>query len=246
MKTRLVGICLALFCITLSAFADTKTDEIIQASIKASGGKDKFDNVKTTSFDAAMSIPAQSLEFKLSFWLKKPEMMRMVTEIPSMSMKIEAGTDGITYWGTQPGTTTKSVIPAEALNQIKQQLNGLKSILSSPVLDYKEKGMVAAYKGVQDIDEKKCNVIEFTESDGAKLEIFFDAISNLMYSTKTKVEAQGSSFTIEMKIKEYQRVEGMTSPKRIEILQNGEVQQKIAISNIVYNKEMNDADFKAN
>lgn len=244
MKLKLFAICLGLFSITFTAFSDTKSDELINANIKTMGGKEKLGNIKTLYFEVNMEVPSQNMNLKLTIFEKKPDMIRFITEIPAMSMKMEAGTDGKEFWATQPGSDAKSALPESAVPQIKQQINSFKSMISSPVLDYNTEEVTTTYKGVQDINEKKYNVVEFSEKEGSKFDMYFDVITNLIYSTKIEVEAQGSKFLIENKIVEYQKKDGIFFPKRIEIYQNGEIQQKITIENIQINSEMNNSDFK--
>ena len=67
-----------------------------------------------------------------------------------------------------------------------------------------------------------------------------------MYSTKQIMGSGEQSVTMEMKIMEYQRVDGMTLPKRIEVYQNNTVQAKISLSAIKFNEKLEDSDFNAN
>lgn len=243
MYLKFLSVLIAVLAINSNLFAD-KVEDIIQNSIKNAGGTEKFENIKTITFSADMNIAAQGVDLKLNFSLVKPNMMKLVTIVPSMGMELEAGTDGTDFWGTAPGSKDRVKIPEENLMQIQAQLNGFKGLLDPPMLDFKNRGLKSEYKGTEDIDEKKCEVIIFTQEDGSKSEMFFDAISNLIYLNKSVVSSEGQEFVIEMKVKEYQRVDGMTLPKRIEVYQNGQMQQKITISEVKFNTQLNPDDFK--
>lgn len=247
MYFKILATALLFISISVSAFADAgKAEEIIEKSLKSIGGKEKMDNLKTWSLSADMNLPAQAMDLKISFWLKQPNMLKMVTDIPAMSMKMEAGTDGKDFWATQPGSTTRTKLPEQAVPQVKSQLENFKGILDSPVRDYKSKNLKLTYKGIEDIDDRKCNVINIVDPEGGDSDYYFDAISNLVYSSKTKVNSDGQDFVIEMKVKEYQKVDGLTIPKRIEISQNNELQTKVTISSVKFNEAIDDKEFMAN
>ncbi|MBX3042571.1 MAG: hypothetical protein KIT33_00600 [Candidatus Kapabacteria bacterium] len=246
MYSKIIFLLTAFLAMNILTFADAKkAEDLIEKSIKATGGKEKFENIKTFSLTADMNVPSQNMDINIDFWLKKPNKMRLVQNIASMGMTVEAGTDGDKYWAIQPGSTTKTALPDMAVAQVKGQLDGLKTILDSPLMNYKEKNYKISYSGLEDIDEKKCNVVKIVDEENNETDFYFDAITNLIYCSKSKVNANGEDFIVEMKINEYQKVDGLFIPKRIEIAQNSEVQTKIAISEVKFNPEINDSDFKA-
>jgi outer membrane lipoprotein-sorting protein len=233
--------------LSLASFADTqKAGEIIEKSLKSVGGSEKIASINAWSLSAEMNVPSQNMDLKISFWVKKPNFLKMVTDIPAMNMKMEAGTDGTTFWATQPGSDKRNPLPEAAVGQVKAQLESFKGILQSPLAEYKSKNFKLAFNGLVDIDERQCNVVNVIDEEGNSTDYYFDAISNLIYSSKSKVEAQGQEFVVEMKVKEYQKVEGLTIPKRIEISQNNELQTKLTLSSVKFNIAIDDAEFKAN
>jgi outer membrane lipoprotein-sorting protein len=247
MNSRVVTTLIMFLALSVSAFADSKkAEDIIEKSLKAAGGKEKFENLTSMSLSAEMNVPSQGMDIKINFWLKKPNKMRIIQEIPAMAMTVEAGTDGEAYWAIQPGDSVKTVLPEMALGQVKGQLEGLKSILDSPLLDYKTKNYKMDFVGLEEIDEKNCNVVSVIDADSNKTHFYFDAITNLMYCSKTSGNMQGEEFEVELKYREYQKVDGLFMPKRIEISQNKEVQTKITINNVKLNEPLNDNDFKSN
>jgi outer membrane lipoprotein-sorting protein len=233
-----------LLTLSFNSFAADKAEEILEKSIKASGGAEKFENLKSWTITADMNVPAQNMDIKVNFWLKKPDKMRVLTEIPSMNLKVEAGTDGKSYWGTQPGSTTRTVVPEMAQAQVKSQLESMKMMFESSNMNFKDKENTFVFKGLEDIDEKKCNVIEVTDKEKSKSDVYFDAITNLMYCSKAEIMNGTEKMTVEMKIKEYQRVDGLTIPKRIEIFQNNQVQSKISFNSVKFNEDIKDSDFE--
>ncbi len=230
----------------MTSLADNKkAEDIAEKSVKANGGKEKFEALKSLTLTADLKIPAQGVEYKITFWMKKPDKMKILTDVPAAGMKLEAGTDGKVIWGTQPGSDKRMVVPESNAGMVSSQLQSFKGILDPPMLDYKEKGLTLAFKGLEDIDERKCNVITATDNNGSKTDFYFDAISNLVYSTKSVVDVNGENTSIVTKVVEYQRVEGMTIPKRIEAYQNDELQTKISVSGIKLNENYPDSDFSA-
>lgn len=247
MYSRIIATLVLFVAMSLSSLADAKkADEIIQKSLNATGGKERLEKLTTFSLTADMNIPSQGMDIKINFWLKKPDKMRIVQEIPAMQMKIEAGTDGTTYWAVQPGSDTRTAVPDMAVGQVKGQLDGLKNILDSPLLNYKDNNFQISYVGLEDIDEKKCNVVNVIDNEGTNSNFYFDAITNLIYCSKSTVSQGGEDFEVELKYREYQKVDGLFIPKRIEISQNKELQTKISLSDVKFNEAINDNDFKAN
>lgn len=247
MNSRVVTTLIMFLALSVSSFADAKkAEEIIEKSLKAVGGKEKFENMTSFSIAADMNVPSQGMDIKINFWLKKPNKMRIIQEVPAMAMKVEAGTDGEAYWAIQPGATTKTVLSDMALAQVKGQLEGLKNILDSPLLDYKTKNYTMDFVGLEEIDEKNCNVVSIVDADSNKTHFYFDAITNLMYCSKTSGSHEGQNYDVELKYREYQKVNGLFMPKRIEISQNKEVQTKITLNEVKLNEPMNDDVFKSN
>lgn len=245
MNFKILATIVAFFALSFSAFAD-KSDEIIEKSIKATGGKEKIANLMSWTFSSTINAVAQNMELSVDFWYKKPDKMRMVTKVPAMSIEMDGGTDGKTFWVKQPGDSVRKAVPEMMQGQVQGQLEFYKTMLSAPMLDFKEKNITLKYKGLEDIDEKKCNVLIAIDKDSSESFIYFDAISNLMYCTKQIIGSGEQSASMEMKIMEYQRVDGMTLPKRIEVYQNNTVQAKISLSAIKFNEKMEDSDFNAN
>lgn len=242
---KILALAVIFFGTTLLMFAD-KAEEIMEKSVKAAGGIEKFDNISTIKFLADMKIPAQNLDLKITFRYKKPDKMRFITEIPAMFTKVEAGTNGKEVWSTMPPDSVKTLTNEPASSQILQQLDLYKGMIDLSLKNFKERDIKFSFKEVQELDSNRYNVIEFHGPDSTAMYLYFNVVSNLLYAQKQTAKNNGSDYEVVTKIKEYQKVDGIIIPKKIEVYENNVNQAKITISQVNFTEVMDDKEFNLN
>lgn len=188
--------------------------EVIDNYLKALGGKDKLEAVKSTITENTLS--AQGMEVSMST-KKMGNKFKSVQSV--MGQQMTQLFDGEKGYFEQMGT--KNDIPA---NQIAE----LKKGKTLDALGYDPANFTTVT--VEKIDTKDYNVLI---SDRGKY--YFDAATGLLYKSTSN---QGIAI-----IKNYMTVDGIKFPSEIEAEGNGQ-QVTIKTTKVVINSGVTEADFK--
>ncbi|WP_326984946.1 hypothetical protein VUJ46_10585 [Chryseobacterium sp. MYb264] len=188
--------------------------EVIDNYLKALGGKEKLEAVKTTITDNTLSV--QGMEFTMS---TKKMGNKFKSEQKVMGQTMTQLFDGEKGYFDQGGQ--KNMIPADKVGELKKG----KAI---EALGYD----AANFKKVmvEKLDGKEYNVLS---SD--KGQHYFDAATGLLYKSSSK---EGTAV-----IKSYMTVDGIKFPEEIEAEGNGQ-KINIKTTKIVINSGVSDVDFK--
>jgi outer membrane lipoprotein-sorting protein len=221
----------------VSVQADEVTD-ILEKCYKATGGKDKINNIESVKIKGTMDMTAQGISVAIYYVSKKP---KMYMENEYMSMKLTAGYDGQDVWSINPMVGNEpQVLSGPDAEMTKAQLEGFLNMAALPFDNYVEQGIQAEYKGIQEIDGKSCHTISFIETDGSSADVFFDSVTYLMYKTQQEMNGQ----KVETFITDRLKNKGIIYPKSIEIKTDGVVTQKLTFSEIDTNFDVDDNIFK--
>ncbi len=190
--------------------------EVIDNYLKALGGKDKLQAVKTTVIENTLTVPGLPAEVTM---VTKKMGNKFKSEQSVMGQKMIQSFDGEKGYFDQMGS--KKEIPADKIAELRK----------STVID------ALAYEPanytnvtVEKLDGKDYNVLS---SDKGKF--YFDASTGLLYKSSA---AEGSAL-----VKSYMTVDGMKFPQEIEAEGNG---QKVTIktTKVTINSGVTEADFK--
>lgn len=188
--------------------------QVIDNYIKALGGKEKLEAVKSSITDNTLSV--QGMEISMT---TKKMGNKFRSEQSMMGQKMVQVFDGEKGYMDQMGQ--KMDIPADKLPELKK----------SKVID--ALGYDAAnFKtvNVEKVDGKDYNVL--TSDKGS---FYFDAATGLLYKTDAK---EGKAI-----VKSYMTVDGIQFPAEIEAEGNGQ-KVTIKTTKVVLNSGVTDADFK--
>lgn len=188
--------------------------DVIDNYLKALGGKDKLEAVKTTIVDNTLSV--QGMEFTMT---TKKMGNKFKSEQSVMGQKMIQLFDGEKGYFEQMGQ--KNEIPADKITDLKKS----KTI---DALTYDAANFKTVDK--EKIDNKDYNVLS---SDKGKF--YFDASTGLLYKS---ISGEGSAV-----IKSYMTVDGLKFPSEIEAEGNGQ-KVTIKTTKIVINSGVTDDDFK--
>lgn len=221
-------VCAALFATPLAAqqttaAASVKTEakvskltpkEVIDNYLKALGGKEKLESVKSVIIDNTIS--AQGMELSS---VTKQMGNKFKSEQSVMGQKFVQLFDGEKGYADQMGQ--RKDFPADKIAELKKA-----RIINALGFD------ASSFKSVtvEKIDGKDYNVLT---SDKGKF--YFDAATGLLYKTST---GEGNAV-----IKSYLTVDGIKFPELIEAEGNGQ-QATIKTNKVTVNSGVTDADFK--
>ena len=190
--------------------------EVIDNYLKALGGKDKLQAVKTTVIENTLTVPGLPAEVTM---MTKKMGNKFKSEQSVMGQKMVQSFDGEKGYFDQMGT--KNPIPADKIAELKKSM-----VIDALAYDPANYTNVT----VEKLDGKEYNVLS---SDKGKF--YFDASTGLLYKSSA---AEGSAL-----VKSYMTVDGIKFPQEIDAEGNG---QKVTIKTVkvTMNSGVTDADFK--
>jgi outer membrane lipoprotein-sorting protein len=227
---------LILTTLMLIAFIGTHAqslDKVLEKHYEATGHS-KMADVKTYIIKAKMSM--MGMEMPMDMIIKKPNKFKI--EIDMMGQKTIQAYDGEKGWMINPmmGEGAQA-LEGDQLNQAMEQAD-----MEGELFDFEKKGHSAELVGKVNSDGAEAYRIKFTGKDGNVKNYFIDAKTYLIIKVKAKVEAQGQSMDIESKMVEYQNIDGIQMPKKIEVvLPMGT--QTIIMEEIKFNEKIDDSIF---
>ncbi|HEX5624984.1 MAG TPA: hypothetical protein VFX48_03125, partial [Saprospiraceae bacterium] len=180
-------------------------------------------------------VNSQGMEFPMTITIAHKKGFRLDFSVMGMDawtiMRPDSG------WSFMPfmGQTKPEAIPMEQIKEGESQLD-----LSSELCDYKEKGNMVEYLGLDDVEGTECHKLKATDKNGKITYYLIDPSSYLIVKSVSKQKAGGKEFEAETKFSNYKEVEGgFIFPHTMESM-NGPVEmQKITV-----NAQIDDSKFK--
>lgn len=227
---------LVLTSLLLIVFIGTQAqslDKVLEKHYEATGHKNMAD-VKSYVIKAKMSM--MGMEMPMDMIIKKPKKFKI--EMEMMGQKTVQAFDGEKGWMISPMMGSGVVdLEGEQLTQAMDQAD-----MEGELYDYKKKGHSAELIGKVNADGVEVYRIKFTGKDGSVKNYFIDAKTYLILKVKAKIEAQGQSMEIESKMVEYQNIDGIQMPKKIEVVMPMGT-QTIIFEEIKLNEKIDDSIF---
>ncbi|WP_027379901.1 hypothetical protein [Chryseobacterium daeguense] len=188
--------------------------EVIDNYLKALGGKDKLEGVKTTLIENTLGV--QGMEINM---VTKKMGNKFKSEQSVMGQKMVQFFDGEKGYFEQSGQ--KMDIPADKIAELKKS-----KVIDALAYDPASFSTVE----IEKIDNKDYNVLS-----SEKGKFYFDASTGLLYKSSA---AEGNAI-----VKSYMTVDGIKFPAEIEAEGNGQ-KVTIKTTKVTINSGVTDADFK--
>jgi outer membrane lipoprotein-sorting protein len=228
---------LFLFTLSVNVFSQT-VDEVINNHVKAMGGLDKINAVKTVRFTGTFS--GMGADIPVTITIKKQDMIKMDMSFQGMSF-IQAY-DGTTGWSINPFSGKKDAekMPAEEVKDMKENAEW-----EGQLINYKDKGFKVELIGKEDMEGSEAYKIKLTDKDSDVTYYFLDATTYLVIKQSAKRKFKEKEITQEQYPGNYQAVEGIMFPMSVEIKTAGQDQsQKGTFTKVELNVDVDDAIFK--
>jgi hypothetical protein len=231
-KTIKAGL-LALSVLTLNAVHAQSLDEIIDAHLKALGGKDKLAAAKTLSIEGKVQMNGQEFPFTI----KTVNKVGTRFEIEIMGDKLIQVYSVKANWALNPaaigGSGKAEELPADAVKNSSARYE-----LGSVFLNYKESGKTVNLIGKEMVDNDDCFRISVTTKDGDETTYFISDKSYYIVKTIGKMNVQGQQMEVETVFSDYrpinsgvvisfQRVQELGEEQRIFIYEKAEADKVI-------------------
>jgi len=217
-------------------------DEIIDKHIKALGGMDNINAIKTVKMTGKFG--GGGFDAPVTFYIKRPDEARMEISFQGQDMiRASNGTDG---WTISPFSGKKDAekMPAEELKEMKQQAE-----IEGQLVNYKTKGSKVELSGKEDMEGSEVYKIKLTDKDGDVTYYYLDASPGatqyMILKEASKRKIKEKEISSETYYGGYQAVQGVMFPMSMEFKQPGSTDsQKGTIDKIEVNIPIDEAIFK--
>ncbi len=231
--------CLLVAGLAGAAVQAQTADELIEKSLKASGGREKVEAIKSFRMTGKAMAP-QGIEATVVIEYKQPDKIRSETTFQGMTMiQTLNGTEG---WMVAPFTGKKDPekMSAEDAKQAAEQMDSNPLYLTQ----YKEKGHTVEYVGKEDIEGTPAYKLKVTKKSGDVLYLYLDSESYLPVKTNGRIIMQGQVMESDITLGDYKAVDGVLFPYSTETQFKGMPGKAVMkISKIEVNPALDDSRF---
>ncbi|OGD13263.1 MAG: hypothetical protein A2V76_10740 [Candidatus Aminicenantes bacterium RBG_16_63_14] len=222
-----------------SAPGNKEAMDVLNKMIEASGGRKVLESIKDTTISGTVDITQFGITAPITLYQKEPNKMRLDITIAEAGMTITQAFDGQKGWYTNPQAGTIEEMPDFMAKEIGRQAMG-----NQAILDPQKAGVTYALKPKAAIEGRDYIVLEQTLADGHKTTLFLDPETYLPYKTQTRsIDQTGAEVDAETYSSNYQKVGGTMVAHSMRVLHNGSEAQRITITAVTYNTNLDDAFF---
>lgn len=226
-----------LFTLASNIFSQT-IDEVVNSHIKALGGLDNINAIKSVRFTGKFS--GGGFEVPIVYVIKRPQKVRMDITFQGNS-QIQAY-DGTMGWSVNPfsGKKDPEKMPKEREKEMKEQ-----SDIEGPLVNYKDKGYNAELMGKDDMEGTEVYKVKLTDKDGDITYYYLDTKSYLILKETKKRKIGEKETNSETLYANYQATDGVMFPMSMEFREAGSQDgQKGILEKVETNVEIEDSFFK--
>jgi outer membrane lipoprotein-sorting protein len=209
-------------------------EQIIDKSIKATGGRAAMEKLVSTYAKGTMEFTAQETHGVMEFYAKAPNKQLAIMNLESVG-EVRQGFDGQVAWGQDP-TGQIIEISGASLDDTKRRA------VFNPSLKWRELYPKAELQGEDTVGDRKAYVVRLTATDGKPVTRYYDTETFLLLREKGTHETPQGPMDITADFSDYRDVGGVKAPFSIrQSLPVGEI--VINISEMKNNIEIDDAKF---
>jgi hypothetical protein len=177
-------------------------DEIMEKHVKAIGGEENWNKIKTIKLTGSMSV--QGMDLNIIQTVDIGNAMRTDINVMGMSgFTILTPKTGWMYMPFQGGTKIDTMKP-DMVKAGQKQLE----IKGNQLLDYKTSGDKLEYKGKDSVNNALCYKLKLTDKDGNESVSFFDVATYYLVRTESKVKIDDQEQEIAVGYNNYKKLDG--------------------------------------
>jgi hypothetical protein len=226
---------LVLFAIPLSA---QTADEIVAKYVKAIGGMDKINALKTLNRSGKFT-GGGGFEARVTQENKRPEMVR--EDFLIQGMDAVTAYDGKTGWKIDPFQGKKDPEPLGE-DELKDIIAD--SDFDGPLVNYAAKGNKVEYAGTEPVEGTDAYKLKVTLADGEVRYYYMDTDYYVPIKVETKRMIRGAEREFETSLGDYKEVNGVYFPWYLESGPKGSPQKgKVTFDKFTANGDIADARF---
>jgi hypothetical protein len=215
-------------------------DELLARNLKAHGGAEKLNAVKSIRMKGTLEY-APGSELDLTVEVQRPEKVHFDFTLQGMTQV--QGYDGKVGWGNDPFSGKRDAEPLgeDDLKDIQEQADA-----GLPLTVYKDKGYKMEYLGMEPVEGSDAYKVRVTLNNGDDITYYVDADYFLEIREEVKRRVRGAEREIDTSIGNYKEVNGLQIPFYFETGTKGNPNtQKTSIEKVEINPPgIDDSRFK--
>ena len=251
MKKLILMTC-TMFAAALPVLAQTPTvDELLAKNLAARGGAEKLKAISTRKVTGKVTVqvqmppgtqqqaqPApQTLELPMQVLAKRPNLM--LQEMRMQDRRVVTAFDGQQAWAINPMIGTS----AQLLQGVQADLIRDQAQFDGPLAYARQRGDKMELLGKEDIEGVSAWKLAITHEDKTTT-VYLDEKTGLERKVSASVNQGGTQLLVESVISDYQPVDGIMVPRKVQTLVGGQTQATVTIENVEFNVPLEDAQFK--
>ncbi len=210
--------------------------EIADAYVEATGGKDAWLAVKSTKMEGAATM--QGMEFPLT-----------VTAAEGNKLRIDMDIQGSPMTQSYNGTTGYILFPMQGITEPKEMsAEESADLADTPFLtefiDTEARGYTLTAVEGKEVEGTSTYGVQVTNADGYDRTYYFDTETMVpLMTVQASKSPQAQGMVMEGYMSDYQEVEGLMVPMYIENKANGQTIMKMTFTNVSINPELEEDFF---
>jgi hypothetical protein len=217
-------------------------EEVVEANIRAIGGKSAIENLKTISLKGLCEYSfRKTYQGRAETYFKFPNKMLEIVDIPDIKSHNEEGYDGIIAWRKDP----KGIKVKQGWHLAFSKRNAEMNFLTD-IKRFKELYPVAVVKGIEKVNNRDSYVIEVTPVASKPETLYFDRQSGLLVRRDLMYQSnyaqEGDAFPMQLYYEDYADVGGVKVAMTIRQFYSGTT-LIVKYFDVKYNTPIDDAKF---
>jgi hypothetical protein len=212
---------------------------VVEKLVTAMGGRKALGSIKDTTVSGTAEMVQYGITVPITIYQKGADKLRVELTIAEANMTVVRATDGRKAWVTDPRSGAAEEMPDFMAKQLARQAAG-----TLAWLDPRQAGVTYALKPKAALEGRDYIVLEQTQADGHKTTYYLDPETYLPYLTRTRAfDQSGVEVDTETYSTNYQKAGGTVVPYALRTLHNGAEAQRITITAVTYNTNLDDGLF---
>lgn len=187
-------------------------DQLVQKNIEAKGGAAALAALQSIRLTGKLLVNHGQLELAYNEIKKRPGSVR--SEVTLQGMTAVEAFDGTQGWKISPfqGRKDPEVMSADDTKSLVEDAE-----IDGPLVDWKGKGSVVEYLGMEDVDGTLAHKVKVTRKNGDVNFVYLDPDHFLEIRVVTQRVVQGAQTEVESDIGDYEKIAGVFIPFSVEV-----------------------------
>jgi outer membrane lipoprotein-sorting protein len=223
--------------VTTAATATLTVQDVVARNLQARGGLERVKAVRAMRLKGLMQA-ANGTDVPTAIFMQRPNRIRQEATLNGR-LAVQAF-DGERGWALNPMMGNAPVeVPVGVARRMAEQAD-----FDGPLVDTEAKGHRLEFAGIESLGEVKAAKLRLVKKSGEEQFLFFDASTGLEIRTLGEIDQTGRKVSIESRYSDFRTVDGLTVPFTVEVLVNGQLQQKITLSSAEFPASLEDDLFR--